>query len=224
MQAGRPWNQELMQPVAAIILAAGRASRLGHVKAYLRLEGRTLIERVARAARDGGATHVVTVVGGEATSDAPGAHLASAEVVRGLLGASADVVIGRPELAPLDSLRAGLARVPAGAAVLVWPVDHPFADAALVAALARALGDDEEGVAVPTGARGPGHPVLFGRALVDALAHGALPGGARDLVTRPGARIYSVPSRDPRVADDVDTLSDAARLGVELPLLRGSKR
>jgi molybdenum cofactor cytidylyltransferase len=206
------------RPVVAVVLAAGRSQRMGFPKAYLRWQGETLIERAAREAALGGCSCVVAVVGAEDDRE-----LASVAVVEPLLherlpaGCSLEVRCGRPDATSIDSLRVALASVQAGHDLLLWPVDYPFADRALVARLRASLLRTSDRIALPTVAGRRGHPILFGADVVHELWEPTLQAGARSVVHRRPERLVEVACVDRRVAEDVDTPEDARRLGVELP-------
>ncbi|HET6809990.1 MAG TPA: 2-C-methyl-D-erythritol 4-phosphate cytidylyltransferase [Acidimicrobiales bacterium] len=119
----------------AIVVAAGSGARFGGPKQFQRLGGRTVLERSIEAARSV-AERVVAVVPPEAGT-APGADLS----VPG--GATRS-----------DSVRAGLAAVPAGVPVVVVhdaarPLASPELFRAVVAAVAAGADGAVPGVAVP---------------------------------------------------------------------------
>lgn len=204
-----------MTPLSALILTAGRSSRMGSPKAWLRLAGQTLLERVVTTAQAGGAANVVIVVGSE---DDPDPNLVSRQQIRqrlaAHLGPQLEIVIGCPQAHPIDSIRKGLARVPDGHHVLLWPVDHPFADATLVRQLARAATLDSIVVPMAKGRRG--HPILVGARVAPELAAPISDAGAHHVVRRDPSRIIAVSASDERVARDLDTSEDARVLGISI--------
>jgi CTP:molybdopterin cytidylyltransferase MocA len=226
--------------VAAVVLAAGHSRRMGVAKAWLEFDGESLLHRVTRVARAAGADPVVVVTGAEqhhsgasenptldagagrprsgvlATEGEPVGVLVSRQAVAERLAGEVETVVGVPNGHPIDSLRAGLARVDRGCAVLLWPVDHPFADIDLVTALIAALGEEVERVVVPETERGWGHPVLFGPALVAELTSPLADGGAHAVVHRLPHRVARVPALDPRIAAELNTPEQAACLGIRL--------
>jgi 2-C-methyl-D-erythritol 4-phosphate cytidylyltransferase len=115
----------------AIVVAAGGGTRFGAAKQFARLGGETVLDRsvtVARAACDG----VVVVLAADAAWDAP---------------ASVERTVGGETRS--DSVRAGLARVPAGAdIVVVHDAARPLASPGLYERVVRAVADGADG-AVP---------------------------------------------------------------------------
>lgn len=184
--------------VAAVVLAAGRASRYGATKQLAELDGRPLVLHAVDVARDAGLAPVVVVVGHDAAA------------VRAVLPDGVDVV-DNPDFAhgQASSLRAGVAAVTASGAdaLVVLLADQPgiTADAvrAVVAAhaagapVARAAYDDR-----------PGHPVLFDRSVWPALAHLTGDVGARDLLRDLAVTDVPVAGRCPA---DVDRPEDLPR-------------
>ena len=106
--------------IAGIVLAAGRSRRMGEPKAFLRLDGRTFLERAVNALREGGCQDVVVVTGPEGDALSMRISAAAAE-----LGArtAANPLAGSEQV---DSLRAGLRALDdAVDAAIVVPVDVP---------------------------------------------------------------------------------------------------
>lgn len=117
--------------VVALVLATGAQSRLGgEAKAFLRLDGRTLIERVVdRLSRCVGTVRVAM----------PGADI---ETGQRLLGARAEVVRGEPALR--DSLR-NLLDGTTAPLLLLHDISFPFASSRLTLAVIAAA--EESGAA-----------------------------------------------------------------------------
>lgn len=196
--------------LAALVLTAGRSRRMGRPKAWLELDGEPLLVRIVRVAALARAEPIVVVVG----SETPGDLVSKQEVVARL--PAADVAVGVPEGQPIDSVRAGLARIPHDCAVLLWPVDHPFAGPALLDAMLSALGEHGDRVVVPDANGRWGHPVLLGPEVAAELRTPLADHGAHRVVSRDPARIRRV-AAEPRVAAELNTPEQALALGLHVP-------
>jgi molybdopterin-guanine dinucleotide biosynthesis protein A len=117
-----------MSKVEGFILAGGASSRMRTEKARLKLGGRSMVERVAGAAR--GVTSSVSLV-----SSKPGAEEFGLPLVRDLY----------EERGPLGGLHAAMARCRAEWA-LVLSCDLPFVTAGLLARLASLRGPEFDAV------------------------------------------------------------------------------
>lgn len=191
--------------IAGIVLAAGRSRRMGEPKAFLRLEGRSFLERAVQALREGGCGEVIVVAG--PPLDEVARRTAEAA---GTLGARV-VVSPDPGAEQVDSLRAGLRALGEDAtAAAMLPVDVPEVSASLVRALIAALHATDAPVAVPAREGKHGHPVLFARRVWPELLEGPLPEGARTVVHAHQGALAEVPV--PALAADVDTPEDFRRL------------
>jgi molybdenum cofactor cytidylyltransferase len=178
---------------------------MGQPKALLPLGGRTFLECVVGALRDGGCAAVWVVAGDPA--DPVAAAVASGAERLGAMVA----VNHSPGSEQIDSLRAGLRALPADArAAVVLPVDVPGATAALVRAVIEAHLRTGRPIALPVRDGHHGHPVLFARELWPALLEGDLPEGARTVVHASAGRLAEVPVE--ALPADVDTPADYRRL------------
>ncbi len=179
---------------AGLVLAAGRSRRMGSPKPLLDLDGRTFLRAAIDVLHEGGCAVVVAVVPDDA------------EVAAEARAAGAIAVRGRPDAEQVDSLRAGLDRVPADAAgVLVLPVDHPTVRADTIRALAAAAARDRDAVVRPVHGGRPGHPTYLPRGTWSALCDPGLPRGARSVVESPETSRVDVAVEDPGVVADIDT-------------------
>ncbi|GAA2752382.1 molybdenum cofactor guanylyltransferase [Amnibacterium kyonggiense] len=183
-----------MGPVAAIVLAGGRGSRLGGVdKAALRVDGATLLDRALAALGD-----LPTLVVGP-----PRAGVRTVQEAPPQSGPAAAVVAGLGALPPVDE-------------VLLLAVDLPRLPEALPLLLAAPLGRDGT-VVVDADGRAQW---LLGRYRSDALRAAAEAlGDPRDRPLRAllGALDVAPLPLPPGLELDVDTVADAVRAGAVLP-------
>jgi molybdenum cofactor cytidylyltransferase len=199
--------------VAAIVLAAGRASRMGSNKLLAELDGVPIVRRTVTAALASRARPVVVVTGHEAA--------AVREALAGL-----DVAFAHnPAYAEgmSTSLRAGLAAAGPVDAALVCLGDMPrLAARHLDAVIAAYRGTEPrpeawpearaETIVVPTYDRKRGNPVLWPRRYFAEIAQLTGDVGARALVDRYADHVLFLPIDDPAILVDVDTPAALAAL------------
>ena len=192
--------------VAAVVLAAGRSSRMAPHNKLLVPDGagRAMVARVVDAALASRARPVLVVTG----------HRGD-EVAAALGDRPAQVVTAPDFAAGLSaSLRAGLAAVPEGcAAALVCLGDMPLVTGAMIDQLIEAY-DPGEGraIVVPTYRGRAGNPVLWDRRFFAEIA--ALTGdqGARALLARHADWVAEVELGSDAVLRDFDTVESLATL------------
>ncbi len=191
-------------PTAAIVLAAGASTRLGHPKQLVKLAGEALVRRAARLALEAECAPVLVVLG---ACDAPcRAALAGLEVT---------VLHNALWTAGMAStLRCGMASLSSmphrPASVLLTVTDQVGLTAeSLRSLLAAHAGHDGPATAAVYSGR-LGVPAIFRRALFPALL--ALTGdqGARTLLAQLGSSAAGLPL--PEAAADLDTPEDLAKL------------
>ena len=191
-----------MADVAAVVLAAGKASRwrasggTEPTKLIAVWKGAPMVRCVALAALASRARPVVVVLGHEA-----------AAVRKALDELPATFVENRDYAQGLStSLRAGLAALPArcaGAVILLG--DMPEVGAQVVDALIAAFAARPDALAVvPRGAEGLGNPVLLARGLFAQASTLRGDKGARGLVESAGARRVEVEWAGAEIALDID--------------------
>lgn len=192
--------------IPAIVLAAGRSSRMGRTKATLPLgDTDTFLTRIVRTFREAGVDDVIVVVGHDA--DAVASSFAAS-------GLPARFVLN-PEYdrGQLSSLLAGLAVVdrPGVAAVLVTLVDVPLISVPTVRTVIDRYRMSNAKVVRPTSGDRHGHPLLIDRTLFDSLRAADPHEGAKSVV-----RANATPAGDIEVPDegafvDIDTVEDYRR-------------
>jgi molybdenum cofactor cytidylyltransferase len=191
--------------VAAIVLAAGRSSRMAPRNKLLELvEGKPIVARVAEAALGSGARPVIVVTGFEASRVA--AALGDLEVT----------IVQNPAHAEglSTSLRTGLQALPAdsdGALILLG--DMPKIESSdLETLMAAFAADQRRAICVPVHHGRRGNPVLWGAAYFAEMMSLSGDMGAKPLMARHQECVTEVPAASDGIFADVDTLSDLARL------------
>ena len=183
--------------IAAIILAAGRSSRMGRNKLLLDLAGKPILCHAVDQALGAGLSEVVVVSGHQASK------------VRETLGDRAVKVVEAREhkLGMSASLKAGIRALgPKCDAALVMLGDMPQVSAPLIRSLIAAYNPLEgRSIVVPTVDGKRGNPVLFDRRYFEEML--ALEGdvGARHLIGTHDDQVAEVAVDDPAVFTDVDT-------------------
>ena len=188
--------------VAAIVLAAGRSSRMAPRNKLLEpFAGEPVIVGVVRAALNSGASPVIVVTG----------H-AAPRIAEGLHGFDVTLVYN-PRFADgmSTSLNAGIAALREdhdGALVMLgdMPQVVPADLRALLAAFAAA--NDRRAICVPVRAGRRGNPVLWGAAYFPAIMQIAGDVGAKHLLATCARDVIEVPAESDGVLADIDVPAD----------------
>jgi len=193
--------------IPAVVLAAGKSTRMGQPKATLPLEGaETFLTRIVRVFQDAEVEDVVVVVGHEAKS------VTDCIVRSGL--ATRLVVNGDYESGQLSSLLAGLRAIdrPGVSAMLLTLVDVPLVSAATIRAVVERYRTTRAPIGRPVQRGRHGHPVLIDRSLFDALRAADQSLGAKPIVRAHASPAGDVETDDEGAFLDIDTPDDYLRV------------
>jgi molybdenum cofactor cytidylyltransferase len=201
MQAGRS--------IAALVLAAGRSSRMGGPNKLLaEIGGRPLLRMVVEATLGSQARPILVVTGYQR------------ERVETALAGLPVTLVHNPNYAEGlgSSLKAGIAALPAEAdGVVVCLGDMPQVDAGLIDHLIGAIDPDKGAlVAVPTIEGKRGNPVVWSRRFFPDLMAVEGDVGARYLIGRYGEAVVEVPVSGAAALTDIDTPQALAAIKAEL--------
>ncbi len=190
--------------ISAIVLAAGRSTRMGRPKALLDLNGEPALGRVLRVLREVPVTQVIVVL-----------NPVQSDVRRAvsLEGVTTAVNVD-PDAGQTSSIRIGTQNLSDRAdAFLICPVDVPLFEVEDVRALIDGYRARAEGtsIVVPSVGGQRGHPVLFDRSLAPEFR--ALGDGepAHAVIRRDRGRVCHVETTNASLVLDLDTPEDYAR-------------
>lgn len=202
--------------VAALVLAAGRSSRMGaDNKLLMAVGGVPMVLRAVNAVRASHASSVTVVVGHEA------------DAVEDVLADSGANLVRNPDYAQgmAASLRAGIAALPAGVdAVVVQLGDMPRITAAHVDRLIAVFDPGAPAIVVPRHDGRRGNPILWPREFFEEMSMLTGDQGARSLLERHRDRIRYVEFDDEAIFFDVDQPADLAAARSTGPSACAAKR
>src|SRR5581483_7467123 len=162
--------------IPAIVLAAGRSSRMGRAKATMPIDrGETFLSRIVRTLTEAGVDDVVVVLGHDAQAIADA--FAPSEL-RARFVVNPDYDRGQ-----LSSLKAGLAVAdrPGVAAVMVTLVDVPLVKVATIRAVLDRYRQTRAPIVRPVDGTRHGRPLVIDRTLFDAIRAAADDAGAKPM-------------------------------------------
>lgn len=193
--------------IPAIILAAGKSTRMGRVKATLPLGGAdTFLTRLVRTFVQADVERVLVVLGHQASTLR--GHLSAA-------GLNPDIVVNEEfEAGQLSSLLTGLNGVdrPEVEAVLLMLVDAPLVSSETVRAVVARYRATHAPIVRPVRGAEHGHPVLIDRSLFGAIRQADPAFGAKPIVRANVSPAGDVPVDDDGAFMDIDTPEDYERL------------
>jgi molybdenum cofactor cytidylyltransferase len=182
--------------VSAILLAAGRASRMGKLKQLMPLGESTILEQTLDNLLGSKLSDIVVVLGYKAE-----------DIRKRLSGRPVKIVVN-----PLyrqgmgTSIAAGLKFVDSQArAVMLVLGDQPYVDSATIDRLIEAFIGSKKGIAIPTYKGQRGHPLIFDRKYQAPLSRLKGDVGGREIIRENPEDVLEVPVDGEGILIDIDT-------------------
>ncbi len=189
--------------ICAIVLAAGRSSRMGAQKLLLEFAGTTVIGHIVDQLLASRIDSIHVVVGHQGD-----------RVAEELTGRNVSIVVNpNPQAGMLSSVRCGLGALqPECDAALVALGDQPTISATLVDRMIQTFASGEEGIVVPVHDRRRGHPLLFRAGYRDEILTHYDDVGLRGLLRAHRDDIIELPADSDAVLSDMDYPDDYDRM------------
>ncbi len=189
--------------VAGIVLAAGKATRMGRTKQLLPFRGKSVLEWVVDHALASGLHRVVVVLGHDA------------ELLEPLLRERDVTVVVNPQYGEgqSSSLKAGLdALTDETEAALFLLGDQPLVTPEIIDRILAAYAASPSPIVMPVCEGRRGNPVLLDRETFPAILNLSSDCGARGIFAQYAGRILAVPVESRAILADIDTEEDYQRL------------
>jgi CTP:molybdopterin cytidylyltransferase MocA len=193
-----------MTQVAAILLAAGRSSRMGAFKPLLPFGNKSVIECCVDYLRAAGLEEIVVVLGHRA------------EDIRRRISGVTFAVNPDPDSEMGASIAAGVRELSDTAqATLIALVDHPAVPPTIVTELLESWKSGAR-LVIPTWQGRGGHPVLVDLSFRRELLNLPATGGLRAFFEAHAHEVKRLPVDSPFIARDMDTWDDYRTLHLEI--------
>lgn len=187
------------EDIAALILCAGRSSRMGNLKPLLPLGKDNFIERTIRLYRSVDISNILVVVGHEAEKIIPA--LEELEVNR--------VQNEHYDRGMFSSIQTGVRHLRGQcSAFFLHPADIPFVRPSTIKSLTAAFATEDLDICRPCYKERYGHPPLISMSLYDVIREFDGSGGLRALLARHTQKTCNVGCHDPGILTDIDTPED----------------
>jgi molybdenum cofactor cytidylyltransferase len=189
------------EKIAAVILAAGRSSRMGEFKPLLPLGGTTVIGQTIGTFKKAGIDDILVVVGFMAERLIP---VLRKQHVKWVLNKDYDQGM-------FSSLRIGVKGLAESCeAFFVMPADHPFVMPSTITSLMNAfrLREENRFICRPSYQGRRGHPPLMSSAFIPVLLDFDETGGLRRLFSGYEEKTLNVDCDDPGIFADLDSPED----------------
>jgi molybdenum cofactor cytidylyltransferase len=180
--------------ICAIILAAGKSTRMGQPKMLMPWGDTTVLGAVIRTMQHAGVGEIVLV-----TNALIAANMTDAKIQ----------VVENDNGEMLESLKAGIAAVrPSAEAALICLGDQPQVEERSVRSVCEAYQKSKVNLVVPSYHMRRGHPWLIARGLWDEILHMREDETMRDLLNNHKDEILYVECDTPSILQDLDTPDD----------------
>ncbi|OPY83995.1 MAG: Nicotine blue oxidoreductase [Syntrophus sp. PtaU1.Bin208] len=190
------------EKTSALILAAGRSSRMEDFKPLLSLGGLTMIEQAILLFKSAGVPDILVVAGFQA-----------GRLLPTLEKCGVDWIVNEDyDRGMYSSIQTGVRRLAGSCeAFFVLPADHPFVQQTTVLSLLKAFRGGKEKIYHPSCQGRRGHPPLIPAALIPAILDFDEPGGLRVLLSRYEELAVNLECDDPGILIDLDTKEQYAQ-------------
>ncbi len=189
--------------ISAIILAAGKSTRMRFPKLSLTIRGKGLLQHVIDNALKSKVDDVIVVLG------------AGSEKMRKEINPGKARIIINPFFneGQSTSLKAGLKSIsPESRAVIILLGDQPFINDATLNALIDKYRESGSPIVAPVYNGKRGNPVLFDRALIPELINTSGDKGGRAIIGKYAHRIATLEIDSSLIGIDIDTWDDYQKL------------
>lgn len=189
----------MKKTVYAIVLAAGKSTRMQKQKLLLPFKGETIIRMVVKTAMQAVDNNVIVVLGSH-----------SEEVRRETNDPNLKFILNpNYETGMLSSVICGFSSLPesAGAAMLFLG-DQPHIPESVPEQLIAAWNNSEKGIIIPTYSGKRGHPVLIETKYKHEIEHLNPEKGLKELMEKFDTDVLEVECQAPEIIRDIDTPDD----------------
>ncbi|MCF7791390.1 MAG: NTP transferase domain-containing protein [Victivallales bacterium] len=179
--------------ISALILAAGKGSRIGLPKWKLEYNGISFLNIIKNSLKKNGINCIYCTYRTNSKPDISEIYYLENK---------------EPELGMFSSVYYGTREVSSTDGILIWPVDHPFVEENTVTVLFEKFIKNPDKVIKPIFEKAGGHPIILPWKLIEKIKFRDYNGGLRQFINDSGTDILKVPLADPNILKNINTKTD----------------
>jgi molybdenum cofactor cytidylyltransferase len=184
--------------ISALILAAGKGSRIGKPKLMLEINNKSFISVIVYRVKSTGIDDVVCVVSSE-TYDWTRKNI------------SCNIVINKePEKGMISSVYFAAVNLKECEGVMIIPVDHPFVEADTYKELIEEFKKNKDSIIKPVFDGKSGHPVIVPYDIIKSINKDDFSSGLKEVIKKSGRKQIYVEVNDKGILKNINTKEDLA--------------
>lgn len=187
-------NLNSAKNLTALILAAGKGSRVGMPKWQLVLQGKTFLEIIVANLKQADINQIIVV--------------ANAESVPPDSSDYSIVINPAPEKGMISSIYCGIQHSKNASGYLIFPVDHPCVSVQTILALRKEFLHFSENIIIPEYQNIPGHPVIIPQHIAAKIPATDYAGGLAKFLHASAAKVSKLAVADVNILKNINYLSD----------------
>lgn len=184
--------------ITALILAAGKGSRIGKPKLMLEINNKSFISVIIERVRSAGIDDVVCVVSSE-----------TYEWTKKNINCNI-IINSEPEKGMISSVYFGAVSLKECEGVMIIPVDHPFVEADTYKELIEEFKKNKESIIKPGYEGKSGHPVIVPYDIVKSINKEDFSSGLKEVIKKSGRIQIFVEVKDKGILKNINTKEDLA--------------
>jgi|MDSW01.2.fsa_nt_gb CTP:molybdopterin cytidylyltransferase MocA len=202
--------------ITALIMASGKSPALGYAKANLCINNQTILEKVTSTAISSGCEALILSIG-EENDPLQCSRRDVQSIISSQRSCPVSVSVSPPEQTQVQSIHRAIDMVKPSGRVLLWPIDYPFANVALIRKLIDSFSPEQDNIAIPKLGSHIGYPALLGIESVRRIMQASTSTSLTAFLQDHASKLREVSTVDPRVIMSVNLPEQAAVLGIKSP-------
>lgn len=197
--------------VSAIILAAGKSTRMGHPKALVKFNGGSFLQTIMKNFNQAGVEDIVVVLGHDSETIAEKLRLPDKPLV----------INENYEMGQFSSFQTGIRALSKHTTgVFLALVDQPQIGAEVIRSLLASFLANPDRILIPTYRGHRGHPTVFPGRLFEEIRTAPATISARDILTDHQADILELEVQDESILWNINTKSDLQQIQRRMTTLK----
>lgn len=187
--------------IGTVILAAGKGSRIGTPKIYLKTGGSYFIDIICENLFHAGIEKITSVI----SSNIDTSCFHYNDIISWVVNLT-------PDLGMISSIYTGINSLPGKIGYLIVPVDHPKILSETFRNLVQTFLANSESIVIAAYKNTPGHPIIIPKSISDNIEKKDYKDGLRGIIHSSGSHIIYCETNDPGVIININSKEDLSNL------------